>query len=284
MTSKEFSDQFDIQYNSIATNSAPSLDLYEKSVYLTRAQLELIKNYFVPEGNKYKKGFEQSSKRRNDLKELIKTYNSIAFEDGGLKGLSANSQFFKIPQEVFLIIQEQAVSLDPNLCQNKDISLDITRRNTNPNIVLPGGGHLNGAFEKIKGRPILKVIPKTHDEYNTQIDNPFKNPDKNTVWRIDYGFSNVASSLRNIELISKYNIYMYKLRYIKYPNPIILTNLNDLYPNENLSIEGKNTETPSDLHKSMHSEILDRAVELALMDYKPEQSLAMKVQMNQRNE
>ena len=60
MTTKEFSNEFDIAYNSIATNDAPGLDLYEKSVYLTKAQLELVKTHFVPEGNKYKKGFESS--------------------------------------------------------------------------------------------------------------------------------------------------------------------------------------------------------------------------------
>jgi len=44
MTTKEFSNEFDILYNSIATNAAPGIDLYEKSVFLTKAQDELIKN------------------------------------------------------------------------------------------------------------------------------------------------------------------------------------------------------------------------------------------------
>jgi len=76
MTNLEFSNEFDILYNSIATNAAPSIDLYEKSVYLTKAQEELVKNYFNPKGNKYQDGFENSSKRRNDLSQLIKGYNS----------------------------------------------------------------------------------------------------------------------------------------------------------------------------------------------------------------
>ena len=44
MTVSEFSNEFDVYYNSIATNAAPSIDLYEKSVYLTKAQLEIVKN------------------------------------------------------------------------------------------------------------------------------------------------------------------------------------------------------------------------------------------------
>lgn len=281
MTSIEFSNQFDIQYNSIATNSAPSLDLYEKSVYLTRAQLEIVKNYFEPKGNKYQTGFEQSSKRRSDLKELIKNYNSFLPEESGLNGISSNSQFFKVPSEVYLIVQEQAVSLDPALCENADLLLNPPVQN--PNVIV-GSNHTTLEFEKLKNRPILKVFPKTHDEYNIQIENPFKKPDKNTVWRIDYSFSNINSSFRVIELISKYKIYLYRVRYIKYPNPIILTDLNTLYPGENLSIDGRSVETTSELHKSVHDEILNRAVELALVDYKPEPSLPMKAQMNLRDE
>ena len=37
MTIQEFSSEFDVQYNNIASNAAPGLDEYEKSVLLTRA-------------------------------------------------------------------------------------------------------------------------------------------------------------------------------------------------------------------------------------------------------
>ena len=46
MTIKEFSDEFDTLYNNIMSNQAPGIDEYEKSVFLTRAQEEIIKNYF----------------------------------------------------------------------------------------------------------------------------------------------------------------------------------------------------------------------------------------------
>lgn len=52
MTAKEFSEEFDILYNSVASNQAPSLDEYEKSVFLTKAQEELIRAYFNPKLNK----------------------------------------------------------------------------------------------------------------------------------------------------------------------------------------------------------------------------------------
>lgn len=96
MTTKEFSNQFDIYYNGIATNSAPPIDLYEKSVYLTDAQLEIVNNYFNPKGNKYQEGFEGSSKRRNDLQQLVRNHKTTTVVSSN-DGISDNSKFFRIP-------------------------------------------------------------------------------------------------------------------------------------------------------------------------------------------
>ena len=42
MNHLEFSSEFDILYNNIMSNTAPGLDEYEKSVFLTQAQEQLI--------------------------------------------------------------------------------------------------------------------------------------------------------------------------------------------------------------------------------------------------
>jgi hypothetical protein len=247
MTTTEFSNEWDILYNSIATNAAPGIDLYEKSVYLTKAQLELVKNYFNPLGNKYQTGFENSSKRRDDLKELVKNHKSTIVITSA-DNISSLSKFFKIPNDTFLIIQEQCKVLQTSSC-------------------------VNGEY--------LKVIPKTHDEYTTQKDNPFKNPNNKIAWRLDYYMQQGGN--KNVEIISKYNISEYKFRYIKYPSPIILTNLTTSFPGEGLSIDGLTSAQTCMLSESIHREILDRAVELALADYR-QGNLQLKAQMNQRNE
>lgn len=247
MTTAEFSNQFDIFYNSIATNSAPSIDLFEKSVYLTRAQLEIVKNYFNPLGNKYQKGFEQSSKRRNDLNQLIRNYKGT-IKVSSDQGISDNSIFFRIPNNTFLIIQEKALVSDVTSCNN-------------------------GSY--------VKVAPKTHDEFNTQEKNPFKKPDKNNVWRMDY-YAQTGNN-KNVELISTYNLSEYKMRYVIYPEPIILTNLLTAFPNETLTIDGISSEQTCKLSESIHIEILNRAVELATADYR-QQDIAVKTQINNRNE
>ena len=258
MTTEEFSNEFDIAYNGIATNSAPPIDKYEKSVYLTRAQLEIVNNYFNPKGNKYQKGFEQSSKRRSDLKELIRpgisTTLASNFIDG--EGISdTDSQFFRIQDNVYMIIQEK-VRIDSD-----DSCLDQT---------------------------YLKVVPKTHDEFNIQINNPFKNPDEKTVWRLDMytkltGGAESQDDNKIVELISPYTINQYKYRYIIYPKPIILINLLDEYPDDNLTIDGITSRQTCALSESIHREILGRAVELATVDYKPAEAPA-KMEINKRNE
>ena len=43
MTTSEFSNEFDVLYNNIASNAAPGINEYEKSVFLTRAQSEIVR-------------------------------------------------------------------------------------------------------------------------------------------------------------------------------------------------------------------------------------------------
>ena len=73
MTPAEFADRFEVLYNNLLSNAAPGLDEYEKSVLLTKAQLEIIKNYFSSGGNKYREGFDDSAKRQQDFSTIIKT-------------------------------------------------------------------------------------------------------------------------------------------------------------------------------------------------------------------
>lgn len=244
MTVEELNNEFDIHYNSIAGQSSPNLDLYEKSIFFTKAQLELVKDYYDPQSNRKQKGFEASEKRRTDLKELIKNYKSlIYFSDNN--AIDSNSKFFNIPNDVFIITNEKGIIKD------------------------------TGCFE---GKS-LNIKPMTQDEYNIQIDNPFKRPNEKVAWRLD--FSKINNN-KVVEIVTPYKIE-YNLRYIKYPKPIILGDLDILFPSENLSIDGQTSPSTCELDIEIHKEIVDRAVELALRDYKPN-GLESKIQIDQRNE
>lgn len=248
MTNQEFRNQFDISYNAIASNSAPGIDDYELSVYLTTAQLEIVKNYYDPLSNRKQKGFESTEKRRRDLNQLVKDYkttNTIS----NYSNINSQSKFYIVPDDLFLIVNEKAKITSNDCYSNK----------------------------------ILTIKPMSYDEYNVQIDNPFEKPNEKIAWRLD--LSNVNNT-KVVEIISPYTILgtlEYQIRYIKYPKPIIITNLKTEFPNDNLTIDGIYVETACELNKEICREILDRAVLIALADYKP-QNLQVKAQMSQTNE
>lgn len=242
------SNAFDIRYNSIAGQSAPGIDVFEKSSYLTKAQLELIKNYYDPASNRKQKGFEGSEKRRVDLKELIKDFK-ISSSSSTPSSLYPTAKFYNLPDDLFLLVNEKVKIISED-CNNNSI---------------------------------IKVKPVTYDEFNNQINNPFKTPDKTVAWRLD--ISKIGNK-QVVEIVSPYNItgsLEYQIRYLKYPKPIILADLNTAFPGETITIEGIQVATDCELHKEIHDEIVDRAVELCMNDYK-QQGLESKVQLDARNE
>lgn len=107
MTCEEFSNQFDVLYNNIASNAAPGLTEYEKSVFLTKAQDEIVKNYFNPKGNKYDEGFDGSAKRQMDFSGLITVTSCTAASIGGL---DLRAKTFLMPDDLFIIINETATT------------------------------------------------------------------------------------------------------------------------------------------------------------------------------
>lgn len=85
MIIQEFSDQFDVLYNNITSNQAPGLNEYEKSLFLTKAEKEIVKNYFTAQskGNNIGQGFDDSAKRQADFSILMKTSNCTLLNDNG---------------------------------------------------------------------------------------------------------------------------------------------------------------------------------------------------------
>ena len=99
---------------------------------------------------------------------------------------------------------------------------------------------------------IVSVVTTIHDDLDKVLKNPFKSPNSRKVIRLDFD--------NKIELISKYNISNYKVRYLKKPNPIILVSLED-----NLSINNGDTEVSNgETNPILHERIVQRAVQLAV--------------------
>jgi hypothetical protein len=148
MTTQEFSDQFDLLYNNITSNQAPGLNEYEKSVFLTKAQDEIVKAYFSPELNKSQKGFDGNPKRQIDFSMLIKTI--VASEVTGITSLYplGHNKFFCVPDNIMMFINE---------------SLSVQRSGTTT---------------------YLTVVPLAYDEYTRLMGKPYKRPLKNQAWRL----------------------------------------------------------------------------------------------------
>ena len=127
----EFSNEFDVLYNNIMSNAAPGLNEYEKSVFLTKAQEEIVKNHFNPNGNKYKEGLDDSPKRQIDFSELIKVAKGT-IKDSPSTTFDKRAKVYDLPEDVFIVINE-SVETDKGPKQILPISYnDYTRLMSKP--------------------------------------------------------------------------------------------------------------------------------------------------------
>lgn len=243
MTTREFSKEFDILYDNISSNKAPGLNEYEKSIFLTKAQEEIISQYYSGL-NSYQAGFEGNEDIRKALSQLVKTHKTSTLINS-TNGISSNSKFFQIPDDTFFIVNERIKLSSSDACVNNKT---------------------------------IGVKPITHDEYNVSIDNPFRKPSNTIAWRLD--ISNEEGK-KLVEVICPNNISEYFCRYVEKPLPIILVNFenDDELSELELTIDGRNTEMTCQLSSELHREILNRAVEIAIRAYR-ENTLQSNVQLN----
>ena len=118
--------------------------------------------------------------------------------------------------------------------------------------------------EKVKaGTETLVVVPINYKEYDRQMSKAYSQPLKKQCWRL---FQSPTGIDLLSELIPKESTVItdYKIRYIRRPKPIILTNLDFADSQEDLSIDGIKVVTECELNPIVHMDILNKAVEFAL--------------------
>ena len=96
----------------------------------------------------------------------------------------------------------------------------------------------------------VDVLPITQDEYNEVVENPFRGS-KSKVLRLEEN---------KIKLITDLPIISYTMTYLSNPSPIILVDLPNGLTINNESEKSTTIETS----ESIHREILDKAVQLAI--------------------
>ncbi len=124
-----------------------------------------------------------------------------------------------------------------------------------------------GSISETKTPKIIPVLPTTHDEFMINYKNPFRKPNNNKAWRLDISKEN---SRTTVELISSETILTYNVRYIAFPKPIIVENLATAEDTAGLglSINGKVAQATCKLAESAQREIINIAVENAVLDYR----------------
>jgi hypothetical protein len=224
MTITEFSDQFDVLFNNITSNQAPGCNEYEKSLFLTKAEKEIVKNYFTANsaGNTIKEGFDDSAKRQADFSTLMKT--DVCIKQDNFPGVRVDNRtdVYLLPKDTFIIINESITTDDDK---------------------------------------ILQVVPIRFDEYTSLMSRPFKRPLRYQAWRLsNTGFTDGRETTRYVEILTNEDdiISTYKVRYIRYPKPIIVGDL------QGLTIDGESEVSQlCEVDPILHDEIVQRAVELA---------------------
>lgn len=244
MNINEFSYEFDVLASSylheggftVSDSSMLAFNEYEKSIYLTREQENLVLGLYSDQSSIG--SFEQTEQLRRDLDNLLSTdiLDPVSAELYSKKPKARNivpdSQLFKLPKGLWFIVYEAGrYEADENDdCRNDE-----------------------------DGFPV-EIVPVTYDTLHRIKANPFRGPNRRRALRLDNGKHTVSQSEDNyVEILPKYKLSKYFVKYIRRPKPIILTQLDG-----DLSIDGEQQAMGCELHDSLHRLILDGAVRMAL--------------------
>lgn len=247
MTTSEFSNAFDTLLSSYNTRAEFGegaskreivLDEYEKSVFLTQAQDIVIKSYFDSSTNSQGQGIDDSTRRQVDFSSLITVASpskleAATIEEGETEGEEPT------PSAPLMAFDDRGILY--KLPSNILIMLN----------------------EKVKaGKRNYVVVPINYAEYDRLMSKAYGQPLKKQCWRL---FQNVSGIDITSEIIPTEGVEVsdYRIRYIRRPRPIILTNLS-LENQESLEIDGISAVTECELNPIVHMDILNKAVELAL--------------------
>lgn len=221
MTTQDFSSQFDVIANAMYRNSPQ----YAAEIPLSFNEYE--KSVFLTNAQRefitdvYSKGSFEASEEMTEYIDVLITQESLSPVTIGDK-LRKDSYMFQLPPDLWFLTYEQAVI--------QDSSLECGDSNERT----------------------VDVIPVTQDNLFRTSESPFRGSNERRVLRL---------RIQNYsELISKYPVVSYVIRYIRAPKPIILAQLP-----EDLAIEGGVDVAACELNPVVHKEILERAVRMALV-------------------
>ena len=273
MTNQEFSDQFTVLLNSYdlvarfgeqASRTEIVLDEYEKSTLLTQAQDIIVKSYYDRTLNQQGQGFDDTARRQTDFSSLIKvaTLSPVAnpLSDGIF---DARGIVYQLPRRSVATATTTVSDGTTTTTYTSTVTDSPADDNTDVLIIL------QEKLQKVSRTTpstIYKeyvIVPISYAEYDRIMSKPFAKPLKRQAWRLfqnqSVGFDVMSELIPRDTLNTATEQWVYKIRYVKRPRPIILEDLPD-----GLTIDGISTETSCELNPILHMDILTKAVELAV--------------------
>lgn len=230
MTLKEINTEFDMLYNNISSGAAPNLNEYEKSLFLTKAENELVRMYYSGKNSHYN-SFESDEEVRRYLDTLITT-DTINLSNAQSYG-AFKAYVVPKPQDLLYVVREIAHNASK--------------------------GCLNGS--------IMSVVPMTHEDLNNVLNDPFKRPNERKVIRYDNSvLTDVQFHLLSDADLASYEItYLRKPN----PIILIDLKVFGVDENNNAeyTIDGQDEPQTIDVPDVLLHKVIARAVELAKSTY-----------------
>lgn len=271
MNRLELSNQFDLLVSSYRRfrdfDNKEALDTiefdeYEKSLFLTKAQEQLVTSLYDgknPEGD----SFENIEELRRYLAPLIKEaelppldkqlgangYQPSFDNQTGITDVQPLDGATIVPNDETGITEIIFTPKPKDFIGVSDSSKFFHLPDDLWFITYEAALVTNG---KCEGSTTLDVYPVRQDEYHKIKRNPFRGANDRRALRLD-----LANNV--VEIVSKYGITSYYVRYMKKLQPIILEDM----PNE-LTVNGINKATDCELHEGLHQKVLELAVAMAL--------------------
>lgn len=198
----------------------------EIDLLLNQGQERFIKQRYGTTNAK-RTSFEETQKRTEDLKELIKHVN-LTPAANSYDNINTRGRFVILPTDHWFIIQERVVQ-ECDKCNSTPLYVETIDLGKGRTLVT----NVNGMYAQVR--------PIQHMEVDYLLDDAFKGPDYDKVLRLmEDGRVELITSSVCIPTV-------YRLRYLKKPNKISLT-----------------TPTNCELSEHTHQEIVDEAIKVAL--------------------
>lgn len=240
MTIEDFSNSFDTLLNSYAFksdygDSGSALDIildeYEKSVFLTLAQEQIVRELLGDMSTRALTSLEENKILNLGLTSLLQVkeigVSSLKYSERGSHAYSLNENKIDTFASSLAILDEVMYSIDS------------------------------------KTRSSYTVIPISFAEYQAKRSKPYGGPNRRHAWRVKT--SGTVADSEELLIVTPESLgepptkWKYQCTYIAVPDPIILTTLGN-----GLNINDKTAVAGCTLPVALHYAILERAVNLAI--------------------